>query len=267
LSRKIEEPFKASAADKIILQDTTRFRVVNYTVDPMNDGSTSYFHQSIGGYHAAKLGRYQELFDFQIAKNNRQVLNMLNAKYFIVADREGNLEAQTNKATNGNVWFVEKIKVVASANEEIQALDSLNTKKEVVINQKELNTSDSTSAVRLFIEQDTTAYIRLTDYKLTSLTYTSKAATTQFAVFSEIFYKEGWNAYLDGKLVPHYRVNYVLRGMQVPAGKHVIDFRFEPKVIEQGSIIALISYTLLVFVSIAWFFYAKKKKTVSQIDA
>ena len=89
ISRKIEEPFKATAADKIILQDKTHFRVVNYTVDPMNDGSTSYFHQSIGGYHAAKLGRYQELFDFQIAKNNVQVLNMLNAKYFIVSDSDG----------------------------------------------------------------------------------------------------------------------------------------------------------------------------------
>ncbi|MEJ6674573.1 MAG: YfhO family protein [Polaribacter sp.] len=263
LSRKIEEPFKASAADKVILQDKTHFRVVNYTVNPMNDGSTSYFHHSIGGYHAAKLGRYQELFDFQIAKNNMQVLNMLNTKYFIGADSEGNPEAQQNRAANGNVWFVEKIKVVASANEEIYALDSLNTKKAVVINQKELNTSSSASAVSLLIEQDTTAHIRMTDYKVTSLTYVSSAVTKQFAVFSEIFYKEGWNAYLDGVLVPHYRVNYVLRGMEVPSGTHTIDFKFEPKVIEQGSIFSLASYALLLFISIACFFYDKKKKRVS----
>ena len=259
ISRKIEEPFKATAADKIILQDKTHFRVVNYTVDPMNDGSTSYFHQSIGGYHAAKLGRYQELFDFQIAKNNMQVLNMLNAKYFIVSNSDGNFEAQQNGAANGNVWFVEKIKVVASANEEIQALDSLNTKKEVVVNQKELYTSSSSSVVSLLIEQDSTARIRLTDYSVTSLTYASSAKTAQFAVFSEIFYKEGWNAYVDGVLVPHYRVNYVLRGMEVPSGAHTIDFKFEPKVIEKGKIISLISYVLLLFISVGWFFYHKNK--------
>ena len=259
ISRKIEEPFKATAADKIILQDKTHFRVVNYTVDPMNDGSTSYFHQSIGGYHAAKLGRYQELFDFQIAKNNMQVLNMLNVKYFIVPNSDGNFEAQQNGAANGNVWFVEKIKVVASANEEIQALDSLNTKKEVVVNQKELYTSGSSSVVSLLIEQDSTARIRLTDYSVTSLTYASSAKTAQFAVFSEIFYKEGWNAYVDGVLVPHYRVNYVLRGMEVPSGAHTIDFKFEPKVIEKGKIISLISYVLLLFISVGWFFYHKNK--------
>ena len=259
VSRKIEEPFKATAADKIILQDKTHFRVVNYTVDPMNDGSTSYFHQSIGGYHAAKLGRYQELFDFQIAKNNVQVLNMLNAKYFIVSDSDGNLEAQQNRAANGNVWFVEKIKVVASANDEIRALDSLNTKKEVVVNQKELYTIGSSSAISLLIEQDSTARIRLTDYSVASLTYASSATTAQFAVFSEIFYKEGWNAYVDGVLVPHYRVNYVLRGMEVPSGVHTIDFKFEPKVIEKGKIISLISYMLLVFISVGCFFYHKNK--------
>ena len=259
VSRKIEEPFKATAADKIILQDKTHFRVVNYTVDPMNDGSTSYFHQSIGGYHAAKLGRYQELFDFQIAKNNVQVLNMLNAKYFIVSDSDGNLEAQQNRAANGNVWFVEKIKVVASANDEIRALDSLNTKKEVVVNQKELYTIGSSSAISLLIEQDSTARIRLTDYSVASLTYASSATTAQFAVFSEIFYKEGWNAYVDGVLVPHYRVNYVLRGMEVPSGVHTIDFKFEPKVIEKGKIISLISYVLLLFISVGCFFYHKNK--------
>jgi uncharacterized membrane protein HdeD (DUF308 family) len=262
LAKKIERPFEASMADKSILKDKTHFRVVNYTVDPMNDGSTSYFHQSIGGYHAAKLGRYQELFDFQIAKNNMQVLNMLNTKYFIVADREGNVEAQQNRAANGNAWFVEKIKVVASADEEIAALDSLNTKSAVVIDQKELNLSDTINAVNLSIAQDTTASILLTDYKLNLLTYVTSAATTQFAVFSEIFYKEGWNAYLDGELVPHYRVNYVLRGMQVPSGSHTIHFKFEPAVIEQGRVFSLISYVLLLLISIACFFYDKKKKSI-----
>ena len=128
-ARKIEKPFTASSADKLILKDKAHFRVGNFTVNPMNDGSTSYFHNSIGGYHAAKLGRYQELFDFQIAKNNMQVLNMLNTKYFIVGNDKGEKQAQLNPDANGNAWFVDNLKVVNSANEEIRALDSLNTKR------------------------------------------------------------------------------------------------------------------------------------------
>ena len=123
-ARKIEKPFTASSADKLILNDKAHFRVGNFTVNPMNDGSTSYFHNSIGGYHAAKLGRYQELFDFQIAKNNMQVLNMLNTKYFIVGNDKGEKQAQLNPDANGNAWFVDNLKVVNSANEEIRALDS-----------------------------------------------------------------------------------------------------------------------------------------------
>ena len=123
-ARKIEKPFTASSADKLILKDKAHFRVGNFTVNPMNDGSTSYFHNSIGGYHAAKLGRYQELFDFQIAKNNMQVLNMLNTKYFIVGNDKGEKQAQLNPDANGNAWFVDNVKVVNSANEEIRALDS-----------------------------------------------------------------------------------------------------------------------------------------------
>lgn len=255
-ARKIEKPFTASSADKLILQDKTHFRVGNFTVNPMNDGSTSYFHNSIGGYHAAKLGRYQELFDFQIAKNNMQVLNMLNTKYFIVGNDKGEKQAKLNSDANGNVWFVDKVKVVNSANEEIQALDSLNTKR-VAVYAKEIPQK------RKFLfpqEKDSTATIELLNYDVTTLTYQSKTAKEQFAVFSEIYYKDGWNAYVDGKLTPHFRVNYVLRGMIVPAGKHTIEFKFEPKVIQQGKIISLSSYGLLLLITIGWFFYEKKKQ-------
>lgn len=255
-SRKIEKPFTKSAADKMILEDKGHYRVANFSVDPMNDGSTSYFHNSIGGYHAAKLGRYQELFDFQIAKNNMQVLNMLNTKYFIIPDDEGNPQAQQNKEANGNVWFVENVKVVNSANEEIKALDSLNTKKEAVFakvwaKQKEISFPT---------EIDSTATISLFKNDITTLTYQSKTVKEQFAVFSEIYYKEGWNAYLDGKLTPHFRVNYVLRGMKIPAGEHKIEFKFEPEVIQKGKIFSSISYALLLLVSVGWFFYDEKKK-------
>jgi hypothetical protein len=254
-ARKIKKPFTKSDADKIILQDKSHYRVANFAVDLMNDGSTSYYHNSIGGYHAAKLGRYQELFDFQLAKNNIQVFNMLNTKYFIVPDAEGKPKAQQNTEANGNVWFVDNLIPVKNANEEIQALDSLSTKEEAVILEKDYQKMD----IQFPMQQDTIAKIALVDYKVTSLTYNSKTETEQIAVFSEIFYKEGWNAYLDGELVPHYRVNYVLRGMKIPAGMHNIEFKFEPKVIEKGKIVSLISYTLLLFISVGWFFYDKKK--------
>ncbi|GAB7257307.1 YfhO family protein [Polaribacter sp. OB-PA-B3] len=255
-SRKIEKPFVASSADKAILNDTSYFRVANFSVDPMNDGSTSYFHNSIGGYHAAKLGRYQELFDYQIAKNNMQVLNMLNTKYFIVPDNKGNVQAQQNTEANGNVWFVEKLISVSNANEEIQALDSLNTKNTAVILEDNFNKLKE----NLFVERDSTAIIKLISNDVTNLKYKSNSTKPQFAVFSEIYYEDGWNAYLDGELVPYYNVNYVLRGMEIPAGNHDISFKFEPKVIKEGKIFSLISYALLFVVSAGWFFYDEKKK-------
>ena len=254
-SKTVEEPFVASKADLQILKDTTHYRVANFTTDPMQDGSTSYFHQSIGGYHAAKMGRYAELFDYQIAKNNMDVLNMLNTKYFIVAGKDNQKEAQLNPDANGNAWFVENIMQVTSANEEIKALDDLNTKTTAVIDASKL-----TADINLNFEKDSTATIALIDYDVTTLTYQSNTSKEQFAVFSEMYYKNGWNAYLDGELMPHYNVNYVLRGMKIPAGNHEIVFKFEPKVIQKGSFLALVSYGLLMAITIGWFFYDEKKK-------
>ncbi|APG64023.1 hypothetical protein LPB136_00955 [Tenacibaculum todarodis] len=247
-ARKVLKPFTASEADKQILEDKTHYRVANFTVNPLNDGRTSYFHQSIGGYHAAKMGRYQELFDYQIAKNNMEVLNMLNTKYFIV----GADQVQFNPDVNGNAWFVQNLKIVNSTNEEMQALDSLQTKNQAVIKGDLVGKS--------FFEKDSTATISLIKYDVNTLTYESKASQEQFAVFSEIYYKNGWNAYVDGKLTPHYQVNYVLRGMVVPAGNHTIEFKFEPTVIKTGNTISLISYALLLLVPIGWFFFEKRKQ-------
>ena len=254
-SRKNEKPFKASEADKIILQDTSHFRVGNFTVNPMNDGSTSYFHQSIGGYHAAKMMRYQELFEYQIAKNNRQVLNMLNTKYFIVDSDKGIKQAQLNPDANGNAWFVERLKVVNSANEAILALDSVNTKNVAVFERS----SSTQKELKSSFEMHPTDTIELLNYDVNSLTYLSKTTNEQFAVFSEIYYKNGWNAYIDGELVPHYRINYVLRGMLIPPGEHTIEFKFAPKVIQQGSVISLFSYLLLFGIPIGGLFFGKNK--------
>lgn len=256
-SRRVDKPFVASNVDKQILQDTTHFRVGNFVGNPMQDGTTSYFHQSIGGYHAAKMGRYSELFEYQIAKNNMQVLNMLNTKYFIVADNKGEKQAQLNPYANGNAWFVNEIKLVDSANKEMMALDSLQTKFEAVIDNRQLD-----QTINLTFDKDSTATISLKKYDVTELTYESKTNRKQFAVFSEIFYKDGWNAYVDGQLTPHYRVNYVLRGMIVPEGNHTITFKFEPKVIQKGGLISLISYIILILVSAGWLLYDEKKKKI-----
>ena len=262
-SRKVEKPFIATIADKQILKDTSHYRVANFTVDPMQDGSTSYFHQSIGGYHAAKMGRYKELFDYQIAKNNMRVLNMLNTKYFIVANQNNQPQAQLNQDAYGNAWFVDNVVLVDSADKEMNALDTLNTKTDAVIDRSKLEESNS-----FIFEKDSTANISLKSYDVTKLIYNSNTQKEQFAVFSEIYYKDGWNVYVDGELTPHYRVNYVLRGMIIPAGEHQIVFKFEPKVIQKGSLVSLISYGLLIAITIGWLFYddRKKKKTTLNVQ-
>lgn len=257
-ARKIDKPFVASAADKQILKDKSHYRVANFSVNPLKDGRTSYFHKSIGGYHAAKLGRYQELFDFQISKNNLEVLNMLNVKYFIFNDKTGKEQVQINPDANGNAWIVDELKIANSANEEITGLDSLQTKQQAIVSIHD--SADIAAKLKGNIEKDSIATIRLVNYDLTELEYESNTTRDQFAVFSEIYYKDGWNAYVDGNLVPHYRVDYVLRGMIIPSGKHTIKFKFEPTVISNGNTITLISYALLFLVPIGWFFVKRKKE-------
>ena len=143
----------------------------------------------------------------------------------------------------------------------MQALDSLNTKRTAVLDQSKLSENESFA-----FQKDTTATISLLNYDVTSLTYQSKTAKEQFAVFSEIYYKEGWNAYIDDKLATHFRVNYVLRGMKIPAGAHKITFKFEPKVIQRGGFISLASYGILVFITIGWLFYDEKKKKKRKVN-
>jgi hypothetical protein len=256
VSKKQEEqPFQASAYDKDILQDRSYYRVINFMVDPMNDGSTSYFHNSIGGYHAAKPRRYQELYEYQIAKNNIEVLNMLNTKYIIFPDNEGTPRVQQNPEANGNVWFVKDVQIVNSADDEISALDSLRTKEKAVISSEfKSYVKKSTYA------KDSLATIKLVSYQPNEMKYESNTSDEQLAVFSDVYYKNGWKAYIDGVLTPHFRANYVLRAMVIPAGKHEIIFKFEPDVIKKGNAITLSSYALLLLIPIGWFFIDKKKK-------
>ena len=256
-TRKVEKPFVKTDADKEILKDNGHYRVANLTLNMIEDGSTSYFHKSIGGYHAAKMRRYNDLIDFHFTKNNTEVFNMLNTKYFIFGAKAN--EVRQNPGSNGNAWFINELQVVLNANQEILALDSLKTKEKAVVDVNELQRAYPKNKT-LFFEKDSIATINLKEYNLTELTYKSSSENEQFAVFSEIYYKNGWNAYLDGKLVPHVRVNYVLRGMIIPKGNHTIVFKFEPEVIEKGRAITLTSYAMLLLIPIGWFFFEKKKK-------
>ncbi len=244
--RKVVQPYTPTTADNQILRDTDpNFRVYNTTVSPFNDASTSYFHKSIGGYHGAKLRRYQELIDNHISKGNMQVLNMLNTKYFIVKGQNGPV-AQLNSGALGNVWFVNDIIKVENADKEIETLGQINTANQVIVDDR-FDTPQNISI-------DSTASINLTSYKANHLSYESSSTKEQFAVFSEIFYDKGWNAYIDGKIVSHVRANYVLRAMTIPAGKHTIDFKFEPKTHYLGENISLASSLILLLFLIGVFY-------------
>ena len=252
---RLEKPFELSPMQAEILKDKGHYRVLNFMVDPLNDGSTSFYHNSIGGYHAAKPRRFQELYEFQIARNNMEVLNMLNTKYFIFPGENNVENVQLNEDANGNAWFVHEIEFVDTANEEIKALDSLNTKEKVVLTRNyEVDLND------LNFKKDSTASIVLSSYKANVMTYKTESQTEQLAVFSEIYYKDGWNAYLDGEKIPYMRANYVLRAALIPAGSHELLFKFEPEVIQTGNMISLVSYGLLLLIPLGWYFKERKTK-------
>ena len=241
--RKVEKPYQASQADQQILNDKDpNFRVFNQTVSTFNDASTSYFHKSIGGYHGAKLKRYQELIENHIAKGNMAVLNMLNTKYFI--SQQG--QVQQNPGAMGNAWFVNNVNIVANADAEIAALNGFNPDSTAIV--------DTRFSDQIIDNLDNSnATITLEEYKPNYLKYTSSSTKDGIAIFSEIYYDKGWNAYIDGKLKTHFRANYVLRGMQIPAGNHLVEFKFEPSTYKTGETVALASSVtlllLLAFVS------------------
>jgi hypothetical protein len=252
-------PFQPSVADQIIMKDKDpNFRVFNQTVgNPFADASTSYFHKSLGGYHGAKLRRYQELIDFHLAKGNMNVYNMLNTKYFIVPGEQGGPpQMQINMEALGNAWFVNNARMVNNADEEINALSDF-VPTETAIYDKRF----ASQVEGRIISKDTTGTISLTEYKPNHLTYKSQTGSDQLAVFSEIYYDKGWDAYIDGKPAPYFRANYVLRAMIVPAGSHTIEFKFEPKVYATGEKIAYASSILLVLLALGALGLMAKRST------
>ncbi|QKG53617.1 YfhO family protein [Hymenobacter sp. BRD67] len=233
----IVESFQPSPADQQILQDKDlSYRVLNLG-NPFNEARTSYFHKSIGGYHGAKLRRYQDLIERQISQNNTGVLNMLNTRYVIVPpQKQGEAEqVQRNPGALGNAWFVRELRAVDSPDAEMNALTTLNARQVAVVDTHKF------PDVKPAAYPDSSATIALTSYAPDALTYRYSAARPATAVFSEIYYADGWQAFLDGKPVPHFRADFVLRAMQVPAGAHEIKFVFEPKEYKIGNTVSLLA--------------------------
>ena len=247
-------PFEPTAADEQIRQDKSPdYRVFDQTGDFMSSNRTSFFHRSIGGYHAAKLRRYQELISYAFPVNTLPILNMLNAKYVIQPGQPNPADPQQqpsgpvaipNPEVMGAAWFVGNVQQVANADEEIAVMKTLNPRDSAVVDKRfaaELGNLPATM-------DHTGSTIKLTNYRPDKLIYEANAVRDGLVVFSEIYYRghEDWQAFIDGKPVPHLRANYVLRALRIPAGKHTIEFRFDPPMASIGNTIDLIANVLLI---------------------
>lgn len=282
--QEVKNPFPETLADIEIKKDPDlNYRVLDITDQangPFNSARASFFHKSIGGYHAAKLRRYQELAehylynDIQTIYNtfksnptessldsmfaNLSILNMLNTRYLMYSAEAPPL---VNKHALGNAWFVKEVKQVNNADEELKTLGEINPATTLVVDkryEKEIAGFNPTP--------DPSASIKLTDYRANDLKYESTAASEQLAVFSEIYYKDGWNAYVDGQLKPHFSGDWVLRAMRIPAGKHTVEFKFEPEKYFTGEKISLISSILLFIAIIGSLFMAWKNRKECEVQ-
>jgi hypothetical protein len=256
-AKMVEEPFQKNGADIQILEDDGHYRVYDATTNAFNSAKASFYHNALGGYHAAKPGRMQDLFEFYISQGNIGILNMMNVRYIITQNKQGGPVAQRNPYANGDVWFVENVQPAENADQEIQFLDSLNTKITAVINNEFLSKIPTKSIVR-----DSTATIELFTYQPNHLVYEASTKTEQVAIFSEVYYPKGWNAYVNGKPAEYFRANYVLRAMVIPPGNNKIEFKFEPKVIQTGSTISLISSILFLLILLSGLYLVFQKKEV-----
>jgi hypothetical protein len=267
---------QASNADKYILQDTGQYRVLNLSVDPFSDGTTSYFHNSIGGYHGAKIRRYQDLIENVIAPeintlasraNNStrpealftglNALNMLNAKYIIT---NKDYQPMENNSALGSCWMVKRAITVDNPDEELAAIKDINPAEEAVVDKRFEKYLGSES-----FNRDSLSNISLESHSLNEIKYLFDSPDDALVVFSEIYYPEGWKAYIDENQADYFRVNYILRGMVVPAGSHSIIFRFDPESYKIGNKVSLAgSLVLIIFTILGLFIIAKKRKIIGK---
>lgn len=251
---KMERPFEITPADQEILKDTTHYRVLDLSNNPFNSARASFFHNSIGGYHAAKPKRIQNLYEFYISQGNQEVLNMMNVKYFIMNPENQGLQVQKNDEINGNAWFVNKIERVGSIDEELLALGNFNSKATAIM----LSNEASRLQKREFDVQDED-FITLKKHQPNRQVFEFNASKPKFAVFSETFYKNGWTAKINGTEQSIYKVNYLLRGLEIPAGNGEIIFEFNPQVVKTGSKISLASS--IIFIILLLFGLVQLRKT------
>ncbi len=271
--RQASQPFTPSAADQFIInQPGFNNRVLNITVAMFQDASTSYFHPSIGGYHGAKMRRYQDLIETELMTDinslfvalqsqnyqtvdstlaGTNVLNMINTKYILI-----NPETQPiiNRHARGNSWFVNKVRIVENADADVATLADINIATEATLDQRYEELLDTKT-----FPIDTTATIQLTEYQPNRMVYSSNTSAEQLAVFSEIYYEKGWQAYVDGEKADHLRMNYILRGMVIPAGNHEIVFEFHPRSYFAGTKVSLASSIILLLLLLGAIYMQYKK--------
>jgi hypothetical protein len=245
-----QEYFRPRPIDEEIMADSDpHYRVLDLTIPTFESARSSYFHKTIGGYHAAKLQRYQDLIDRHLSRGNLQVFNMLNTKYVIQEGPDKQPLAAPNPEALGNVWFVERYRLVSTPDEEIEALNDFDPAVEAIAHESFREYLQGLSA-----RVDTNATIRLEEYRPNRLSYLSNSVVEQLAVFSEIWYgpDKGWQAYIDGQPAEHIRVNYALRAMRVPAGEHRIEFRFEPRAYQKGVLVSRLCSSLLILAALGY---------------
>lgn len=254
---QFESVFIPTEADQQILSDPDHgnFRVFNQTVDVFNDATTSYHHNSVGGYHPAKLDLYNDLITYQLSKGNMQVFNMLNTKYFITQNpQSGRPMAQLNPGALGNAWLVNNIKYVETADEEMLALDSTDLAHTAIVENKYKD------QIKTAPVADSGAFIKMDENLNDKITYTFHSTKPQVAVFSEVYYPHGWNAYIDGQKADYFKSNYLLRGMYIPAGDHKIEFKFEPNSYTIGRTISVIATILVLLIIIVAIYMGLRRK-------
>lgn len=248
--RQNKQSFEMTDYEREILQDKSNFRVMNLTTNTFNDARTSYYLKSVGGYCAVKLRRYNDLIEQHLSKMHLPVIGMLNAKYLIIPGEGGQTEFQENPYTLGNAWFVDKLHVVDNANEESDALMKINLTHEAVVDR---SFEACLPAYSPTIPNDADITQTLATPKDLEYSFTSPAPAT--VVFSEIYYPYGWKATLDGEPAEHYRANYLLRAMNVPAGQHTIHFTFDPDSVRKGNTLAMICIIIMYLMTAAGIVY------------
>lgn len=246
-----------SEANLQIMEDKSLgYRVANFAVSTFNDATTSYFHRSVGGYHGAKLSRYQDLIDHQLLRGNPEVYDMLNTKYFIVANEQtGAPEAMLNPGANGAAWFVEEVLYASSSQQEMTLLDAISTKHTAILSDEYAPQMEGVTLGE--------GNIQLVKYRPNNLVYRYNCEQGGLCIFSEVFYDKGWSAYIDGREANYMRADWLLRAMVVPAGEHTIEWRFRAPAFDLIEGVTLTFSLIIVVGLLLWLaveIYTKKRK-------